>query len=229
MKEGKKFFLDMTDAAGGGGEAYLGIDFGTSNTAVCYVDKSWVQVIESRNKDSQWKELGELVDLLPSPLAVPLAHYIGDRQSNSVVPPGYSFIDAALCLLAYVTLAEYYCTSRRAVSRIFKQYSHRSATARWLLLRSTHDQLGKSSGSDGTAQSPFYPAKRGAAEPNHQELGTGEAGRLTRKQNVEGRSSDVRLRRYIKRSLQRDLFKISIWVYGIDSTRAIFKEICGEI
>jgi molecular chaperone DnaK (HSP70) len=144
MKEGRKFALDMTDTGAIGGEAYLGIDFGTSNTAVSYVDRSWVQVIESRSSNSQWRELGELVDLLPSPLAVPLAHYIGDLQSSSQVPPGFSFIDAALCLMAYISLAEYYSNPRRGTTRIFKQFPHRSATASWLLLSSLQEQMGKS-------------------------------------------------------------------------------------
>lgn len=144
MKEGKKFAVDMTDASASGGEAYLGLDFGTSNTAISYVDRSWVQVIESRSANTQWRELGELVDLLPSPVAVPLAHYIGEHQSSSTVPPGYSFIDAALCLIAYVSLAEFYSTSRRSTTRIFKQYPHRSATASWLLARAVQEQMGKS-------------------------------------------------------------------------------------
>jgi hypothetical protein len=144
MKEGKKFAVDMTDAGGGGGEAYLGLDFGTSNTAVSYVDRSWVQVIESRNANTSWRELGELVDLLPSPLAIPLAQYIGDQRQVSTIPPAYSFIEAALCLCAYISLIEYYCTPRRRTTRIFRDFPHRSASAAWIMLRSVHEQLGNS-------------------------------------------------------------------------------------
>ncbi len=151
MKAGRKFAIDMTDAGGGGGEAYLGLDFGTSNTAVCYVDRSWVQVIENRSHDSGWKELGELVDLLPSPLAVPLARYIGDLAQHGPVPPGYSFIEAALCLAAYTSFIEFCCNKRRSITRIFKQFPHRSASSLWHMLKTTQEQLGE----NAVATRPF--------------------------------------------------------------------------
>ena len=142
MKAGKRFVLDMTDAGGGGGEAYLGLDFGTSNTALCYVDRSWVQVIETRSQDSGWKEIGDLIDVLPSPLAVPLALYLGDHAQHGPVPPGYSFIEAALCLAAYVSYIELCCTPRRATTRIFKEFPHRSAGYLWHMLKTVQQQLG---------------------------------------------------------------------------------------
>jgi hypothetical protein len=95
-KGGRKFFIDITDAAGGGGEAYLGLDFRTSNTTISYIDRAWLEEIESRSRDPHWKEIGELVELLPSPLALPLARYIGDFSHYNPVPPGFSFIEAGL-------------------------------------------------------------------------------------------------------------------------------------
>jgi len=141
-KEGRKFYVDMTDASGGGGEAYLGLDFGTSNTAISYIDRSWVQLIDKRAREAGWRELGELIELLPSPLAVPLARYIGDVNDSSPVPPGYSFVEAALCLGAYVSYAEYCCTERRKKSQIFKNFPHRSASYLWHMLKAVQDQMG---------------------------------------------------------------------------------------
>ncbi len=148
-KEGRSFFVDMTDASGGGGEAYIGLDFGTSNTAVSYIDRTWVNLIETRAKESSWRELGELVDLLPSPLAIPLARYIGDVRDSSPVPPGFSFLEAALCLLAYVAYSDYCATPRRGITRFMKGFPHRSSSYSWHLLQSV---LGQPNGERVTHQ-----------------------------------------------------------------------------
>jgi hypothetical protein len=101
-----------------------------------------LEEIDSRSNDPNWKEIGELVDLLPSPLALPLARYIGDFSHLSPVPPGLSFIEAGLCLTAYVSYMELCCIKRRTTTRIFKGFPHRSASYLWHMLKSVHDQLG---------------------------------------------------------------------------------------
>lgn len=142
-KEGRRFFVDMTDASGASGEAYVGLDFGTSNTAISYIDRAWVQLIESRSRDANWKELGELVELLPSPLAIPLARFIGDHQAQAIVPPGFSFLEAALCLAAYLTYIEFATIDRKSSTRFFSNFPHRSASYLWRMLRDIQMQLGK--------------------------------------------------------------------------------------
>jgi hypothetical protein len=142
-KEGKKFFIDMTDASGSSGEAYVGLDFGTSNTAVSYIDRDWVQLIERRNRDASWREIGELVELLPSPLAIPLARFVGDHHQQSVVPPGISFLEAGLCLAAYLSYVELCSTDRRATTRFFAGFPHRSTSYLWKMLKSIQAELGK--------------------------------------------------------------------------------------
>ena len=58
-KAEKPFFLDMTfgGQAQTNSKAYLGIDFGTSTTAVSYVDESSIQVWQRRSKEGNWREL----------------------------------------------------------------------------------------------------------------------------------------------------------------------------
>ncbi len=118
----------MTDASEGGSEAYVGLDFGTSNSAVSYIDRVSVQHIENRYQDPNWKDLGELVDRLPSPLALPLARYIDDFTGSSAVPPGFSFIEAGLCLASYISYIELCCINRHIGTRFFKSLPHRSAS-----------------------------------------------------------------------------------------------------
>jgi hypothetical protein len=132
----------MTDASGGGGEAYLGLDFGTSNTAVSYIDRNWVELFEHRRQDTSWRELGELVELLPAPLAIPLARYVGDVADASPVPPGVSFLEAALCLAAYLSYAEFCSHPRRRSTSLLKGFVHRSGTYLWHFLKEVQLQLG---------------------------------------------------------------------------------------
>lgn len=159
-KEGKKFFVDMTDVSGAFGEAYVGVDFGTSNTAISYIDRGWVKLIEARNRDASWKELGELVELLPAQLAVPLARFIGDHHYQNVVPPGISFVEAGLCLAAYVSYIEFCTISRRAVTRLFAEFPHRSASYLWKMLKLVQSQMGK----NAVITSPFKKVCMGENE-----------------------------------------------------------------
>ena len=62
----------------------------------------------------------ELIDLLPFPLATPLARYIGQFGDHGPTPPEFSFLEAALTLAGYVAFSEYCALGRsaRAYSRI---------------------------------------------------------------------------------------------------------------
>ncbi len=141
-KDGRKFFIDMTDASGGFSEAYIGLDFGSSNTAISYVDRAWVRLIEDRSRDAGWKELGELVELLPGPLALPLARFIGEHAERATVPPSISFIESSLCLAAYISYLELCCLGLQRTTRIFKDFAHRSASYLWHMLKTVHQQMG---------------------------------------------------------------------------------------
>jgi hypothetical protein len=77
------------------------------------------------------------------PLAIPLARYIGDHSQSSAVPPGFSFIEAGLCLTAYVSYIDFCSLKRRATSHLFKDFPHRSASSLWRLLMAVQGQIGK--------------------------------------------------------------------------------------
>ncbi len=141
-KEGRKFFVDMTYSKTSSREAYLGLDFGTSNSAVSYISRSWVQLTDTRIGDRQWRELGELIDLLPCSLAIPLARYIGQFGEYAPTPPEFSFLEAALTLAAYVAFCEY-CALEQPSTRLFKDFRQRSAGPLWQFFRNTMKQLGR--------------------------------------------------------------------------------------
>jgi len=65
--------MDMTYGSQGSvGEAYLGFDFGTSNSSFSYVERGQVKTYTDRAKEKDWLELNELVSTLHTRLPIRL-------------------------------------------------------------------------------------------------------------------------------------------------------------
>jgi hypothetical protein len=140
---GRPFYLDMTFGDTGEAQsAYVGLDFGTSNTAASYIDPRAVETYQRRASEVQWRELGDLASLLPYPIAAPLRHYLGQIDQRGLIKRGREFIESALCIAAYVAYAEY-CLGKKGESRIFKGFTQRSAGPLWALLQECLRSLGK--------------------------------------------------------------------------------------
>jgi len=101
-KTGKPFFIDMTAAQRvkhSPHYAYVGLDFGTSNTSLSLVTQRTIQEMEDRSRHASWQELAELPGRLPHPLAEPLQSFVSEtlnkeRAANSA----RQFVEAALTL-----------------------------------------------------------------------------------------------------------------------------------
>jgi hypothetical protein len=78
------------------------------------------------------------------PMALPLARYIGDVTENSPVPPGPSFLEAALCLAAYASYIEFCSLARSKETKLFKSFPHRASGYLWHLLKAVQEQIGSS-------------------------------------------------------------------------------------
>src|SRR5690606_24315616 len=79
--QGQPFYLDMTFAGETTvGDAYIGLDFGTSNSSVSFVEDSAIKVYRQRGADKNWLELNELVGVLPYPAATPLARFMAETN-----------------------------------------------------------------------------------------------------------------------------------------------------
>src|SRR5450432_4045830 len=91
--------------------AYLGLDFGTSNSSVSYVSHQKIEVYKTRISDDSWKEISELVGLLPYPAAVALALYVCETDSRNIGELVLDFTEAVLGLAAYITYLEL-CSSQ---------------------------------------------------------------------------------------------------------------------
>ena len=91
--------------------AYIGLDFGTSNSSVCFVNPRSIEIYTRRATEASWRELGDLVAVLPYPLAVPLEGYLGCADPGRLVDKAREFVEAALALGAYVAFLEH-CNKR---------------------------------------------------------------------------------------------------------------------
>jgi len=135
--DGTPFFLDMTYGEKTTlGEAYVGIDFGTSNSSVSYVEQEAVKVYAERAAERGWCELNDLVNLLPYPAANPMINFLGSSNEKEIkdrFPAAFETILFCILTVAYV---DYRILPAATKSNIFRQYTKGSAGPIWATLRS---------------------------------------------------------------------------------------------
>lgn len=137
---GKSFYMDMTTLETTSvGEAYLGLDFGTSNSSVAYVERDAVRVFTQRAGEEGWRELNELCNTLPYPAAHPIAKFVAgadERMLREAFPDAFESTMHMLMVLAYID----YCANKGAkASSIFKTFTKASAGPTWGILRALID------------------------------------------------------------------------------------------
>jgi hypothetical protein len=141
---GKPFYLDMTlgqpDSLP---EAYIGLDFGTSNTSVSFVSQASIEVYEKRAQEKTWNDLNDLISSLPYPLAAPLASYVRSEPAG-LVSAARDFAEAALTIAAYLAYLEYCAHKGRAASYLLKGFTKRSAGPLWKLFKESTQAAGRS-------------------------------------------------------------------------------------
>ena len=141
---GRSFFLDMTPVQiGPRPKAYIGLDFGTSNTAVSYVDEKKAQWIRSAAVDASWKEINELTPLLPYPIARALGLYIADHNSKNGSKRLVDFVEASLTFAAFLCYQEFRATTNDINTKLFKNFPQRSAGPLWGFLKQCLNHLPK--------------------------------------------------------------------------------------
>jgi hypothetical protein len=132
--QGQPFYLDMTFAAPEAGvETYLGFDFGTSTSSLCYVNANDIRVYSDRARDSTWMGLGVLKEVLPYPAAYPLARFLSETSAEQMEHWGREALEGMLTVGAYLTFAEH-CTLPGSESAHFKGL-RRSAGPLWGLMK----------------------------------------------------------------------------------------------
>lgn len=142
--DGKPFFLDMTYGEKTTlGEAYVGFDFGTSNSSVSYVEQQAVRVYTERASDKGWQELNDLVNVLPYPAAYHLARFLGSTSEAEIRERfGVAFESLLFSILA-LAFVDYRTTIEARKSSIFRQFTKGSAGPIWSVLRSILERKAK--------------------------------------------------------------------------------------
>lgn len=141
-KIGKAFALDMTCTANAKGiKAYVGFDFGTSNSSVSYVDNASITAYQKRKSEASWGELSEIAYQLPYPAAEPILRYLecSSGKSKEIADAARQAIEGVLATGAYSALADYRFVRsggfNRGSSTLLKQLSQRSLGPLWGFLR----------------------------------------------------------------------------------------------
>ncbi|MFP3643896.1 Hsp70 family protein [Paraburkholderia sp. SIMBA_054] len=141
--DGERFYIDMT--AGGRttlGEAYIGFDFGSSNSSISYVEQSAVKVYSQRAGEKGWMELNEMMHELPLCIARPLAKYI---SSTTIGPRNIEYVAALEAMLGFaaaVTYAEHCALLGRSKGKLLKGFDKASVGPIWALLRQSLASVG---------------------------------------------------------------------------------------
>lgn len=134
--EGRPFFIDMTfGGAAGSSEAYIGVDFGTSNSSVSYIDKASITTYTDRAKDFQWENINDLINILPYPIASPLASYVASNALTNLDLKAIAAIEAFLMYGAYIAYSEYRTIKPSKGSKYLKSFTQRSSGPLWALIR----------------------------------------------------------------------------------------------
>jgi hypothetical protein len=140
-KKGRAFYLDMTTSENTPtSSAFLGLDFGTSNTSVSYIDESSIQVYTRRSSEKSWSELSELSTSLPYPLASSLASYLCQTDQARLANAARDFLESSLTLAAYIAYLDHCLSLGRAQTRLFKGFTKRSAGPLWKLFQDSMQQ-----------------------------------------------------------------------------------------
>lgn len=142
--DGQPFPIDLTSLQSNCATAYLGIDFGTSNSSISYVDENSIEVYSRRRTNREWEDLTSLVEKLPYPLSVCLAEYLRQTSDQHMIAAALNYLESVFALCAYISYIEY-CVLKSSSkhSGIFKGYTQRSIGPLWGLFKDCYSKIQK--------------------------------------------------------------------------------------
>jgi hypothetical protein len=161
-QEGEPFYIDQTHTEGAEGvRAYIGFDFGTSNSSVSFVRHEDLEEIRVKSEDRSWGELRDIYRELPFPASEPIASYLqaGIRSQEEATNLGRAALEAVLAVCGYFAYADY-CQYRSRLeqpkdSAIFSTLTQRSLGPLWVLLKSLFGPEGISFTQKATFSKPI--------------------------------------------------------------------------
>ena len=131
-QEGEPFCLDSTFISKQATHcnSYLGFDFGTSTTAVAYIDAGDIEQYEDRSNSSEWMQIEDLINELPYMVSHALRDYASAKDGVPIETEARNAAEAALSLIFAVLYAEH-LTLFKGRSAIFKDLAKSSAGPLW--------------------------------------------------------------------------------------------------
>lgn len=139
---GAPFVLDVTaEETLGAAEMYIGFDFGTSTTSVCKLSANDIRFIDTRKNSTEWREVQDVVNELPYPVAYPVRKYLAAGHPDKQVGRAREAFEAGLAFAAYTALSEL-VAKRKSVGSFLKTFAHRSVGPLADVLRKILSELG---------------------------------------------------------------------------------------
>jgi hypothetical protein len=141
-EKGEPFVLDMTSESDEVDiNRYIGFDFGTSNSSICFLNNDHIHEFKTRGEDSSWMELQELIPKLPYAVSFPLRKYLSIINKNQMVEEARDAFEAMLSFAAYISVSELIACGKLK-KEFLKTFPHRSMGPLKDLLQKTLKQLG---------------------------------------------------------------------------------------
>lgn len=102
-----KFVVDSTTSAKRiGGATYVGVDFGTTNSAICMASSEHIRWVRDASGSGAYEDLSDLPGNLPAPVGIELAAFL--RSSNKIdqCRLALTFVEAGIQFVCFAVIAE---------------------------------------------------------------------------------------------------------------------------
>lgn len=141
---GKPFHMDMTVGSSSSiGEAYLGFDFGSSNSSISYIEQNAIRLFTQRSGEKNWLDLNELVSVLPYPVSNPLANFLAASTHDELAKNFCNAIESNLMFIGYLSFSEHCAEKNQKETKLFKSFTKASAGPLWDLCKKCIIEVGK--------------------------------------------------------------------------------------
>jgi molecular chaperone DnaK (HSP70) len=148
---GQPFVIDMTsENKVVSGSRYIGLDFGTSNTSLCFLTNQDIHTIEYRSTDASWRQLKDLISKLPYAVSFPIRRYLSISNIDRSVENAREAFESILSFAAYTSACELIAVGGMRPT-IMKSFQHRSMGPLKALLETCLERLGR----EATFVAPF--------------------------------------------------------------------------
>ena len=105
---GTPFYIDMTTDANDlrRQTQFVGLDFGTSNSSICCLSNSQIELVQERSSSGVWNGISSVLPSAPYPAAAAIRRYLAQHEKHRIFDSALEAYEACLALLAYSLAAD---------------------------------------------------------------------------------------------------------------------------